>query len=552
MEVERLKGCPEGMKRPSLRTLCLIAVGVLAVIGGVMAIYSSANGPWGYEDSATYIITARNLMRGLGLGYYYPDGSFHVWTIKPPLYSVVLSLIGRFGADLVDASRWLNILFFAVTIFLGGLILIQASSAMEFSFPTGLLLLMFPTMVRMSGSAMSEPLFVFLLLASLYGLLGLFKYRSAPWLVLSALSVSLLPMTRYIGVAMIPVGVIGIFLFLPGSWKERLWKAVLFGVLAGLPILIWEGWVYFRVDHSLAGRTVQLDWGAMSARLVQFYAPVTSYVMSWIPFGGNVLKLRFRTRYGLIFLGIAAVVVVTLLAVRRTQKSLARMRTDPNFQLFGIAGLWLVAYLLFLAIDALVANPVPPIDNRIMLPFYAGLVLCLMGAVASWKNAWFGGSRRWLNVLPWSVALGVFFWYLPVTINQVMIPDHQGVGQTAYTWKSSATMAALRQLPENTVIVSNDSYAIWVWADRTAFDVIDDSSPTFILKQANPYGSDLSDPAQAAFREKGAALVIFDQEFQGQLRDRFGQNDPTRVNTLLAGLTIAGKYADGAIYYYPK
>lgn len=540
------------MKRPSFRTLCLIALGVLGLIGGAMVIYSSANGPWGYEDSATYIITARNLMRGLGLGYYYPDGSFHVWTIKPPLYSVVLSLIGRFGVDLVEASRWSSILLFAATIFLGGLILIHASSAWELSLPTALLLLMFPTLVRMAGSAMSEPLFVFLLLASLYALLGYFKYRSGRWLVLSALSASLLTMTRYIGVAMIPVGVIGIFLFLPGTWKERFWKAVLFGVLASLPILIWEGWVYFRVDHSLAGRTVQLDWGGMSARLVQFYGPVTSYVLSWMPFGGDILGLRFRWRYGLIFLVLAAGVVVTLLAVRRTQKSWARIRADRDLQLFGIAGLWLVAYLVFLAVDALVANPVPPIDNRIMLPFYAGLVVCLMGAVASWKNAWFGGGRRWLNLLPWSVALGLFFWYMPVTINQVMIPEHRGLGQTAYSWKSSETMAALRQLPKNAVIISNDSYAVWVWADRTAYDVIDISSPTFILKRTTPYGSDLNDPAQIAFREKGAALVIFDQEFPGQLKDRFGQNDPVRVHTLLAGLTLAGKYADGAIYYYPK
>jgi hypothetical protein len=517
-----------------------------------MAIYSSANGPWGYEDSATYIITARNLMRGIGLGYYSPDGLFHVWTIKPPLYSVVLSLFGRVGADLVAASRWLNILLFAVTIFLGGLILIQFSLAMELSFPTGLLLLGFRTMVRLSGSAMSEPLFIFLLLAGIYGLLGLFKYRSGRWLILSAVSTSLLPMTRYIGIAMIPVGVLGILIFFPGSWKERSWKAVLFGVLASLPILVWEGWIYFRVDHSLGGRTVQFDWPTVSARLVQFYAPVTSYVMNWIPFGGNVLGLRFRLRYGLIFLVIAAVVLVTLLAVRRTCKSLDRIRADRDLQLFGIAGLWLVAYLLSLAMVTLVGNPALPIDNRIMLPFYAGLVLCLMGAVACWKNAWFGSGRWWLNILPWSVALGVFFWYMPATINQVMIPDHQGIGQTAYSWKSSETMAALRQLPKSAVIISNDSYAIWVWADRNAYDVIDDSSPTFILKRTSPYGSDLSDPAQVAFREKGAALVIFDREFPGQLKDRFGQDDPSRVDTLLKGLTIAGTYADGAIYYYPK
>jgi 4-amino-4-deoxy-L-arabinose transferase-like glycosyltransferase len=539
-------------KRLSLRALCLIGVGALSLIGGGMAIYSSANGPWGYQDAATYIITARNFLRGIGLGYFSPNGSFHVWTLKPPVYSVLLGLIGRFGIDLVAASRWSSILLFAAIVFLGGLTLVQFGGSVELSLPTACLLLVFPTMVRMAGSAMSEPLFVFLLLASIFCLLGTFQRRSGLWLILAAVATGLLPMTRYIGIAMIPVGVIGILIFFPGSWWQRFWRAALFGIIASLPILVWEGWVYLRVDHSLAGRTVALDWGTMSAQLVQFYLPATRYVMSWVPLGDRFLTLRFRVRYGLILLGLVVLVVATLLATRRSGRTMHGMRADGDLQLFAIAGLWLVAYLLFLAIDAVIANPVPPIDNRIMLPFYAGLVLWLIAAVACWKKAWFEGDRRWLNLVPWAIALGLCLWYLPVTIDQVMIPYHAGIGQTAYTWKSSETMAAVRQLPRGTVLITNDSYAVWVWADRSAYDLIDDSSPTFILKSSAPYGSSITDPDQAAFRKPGADLVIFDQEFPGQLKDRFGEQDPARAKTLVQGLVLSGEYADGAIYTFPR
>ena len=538
------------LKRMSARGFSLIVVCLIALAGGGAAIYTSANGPWGAQDAAMYVITARNLMRGIGFGYFLPDGRFSVWTIKPPFYSLLLAAIGRFGVDLVDAARWLNVLLFVGTIVLAGLLFLRFSSRPALSIPASLLLAVFPTMVRLYSSSLSEPLFIICLIASVFCLLGTLKTGRTRWLIPAAAVTALLPMTRYIGVAMLPVGVASIFLFFPASWKERLKKSVLYGILACLPIAVWEAWAYFFVDRSLAGRAVGLGGPELSGNFIRFYSSVTQLVLGWFPLGANIWDLRFRLRYGLIFLVLALGIAVTLLALRRSHKRLSLSLGDANFQLFSIGGLWLVFYLVFLAVDSVIAMPNPPITNRILLPLYPAIALGLLAALACWQNAWFQGRWRWLQVLPWVVAIGGAFWYLPATYHEVMLPLHSQTYMISYTWKNSATMAAARALPQEAVIVSNDSYTVGVWADRPAYDLMENFQEIFFNRDT-PYGSDPTDPAQAAFRGKDAFLVIFRDEFSRQLQDAYGENGPARMKTLFTGLVLVGQYADGAIYRYP-
>jgi len=539
------------LKRVSVRTLSLIAVGLISLAGGAAAIYASANGPWGSQDAATYIATARNMLRGIGAGYYLADGTFRVLVIQPPFFPWALSVIGRLGVNLVVAARWLNVSLFVATLFLAGLIFIRYSASPLLGVPVCLLLGIFPNMVKMFSSAMSEPLFIFLIVVSLFCLLAYLKTGSSRWLILAGIFSGLLPLTRYIGLAMIPAGALGILLFLRGSWKERLLKAVVFGVAASLPFLVWEAWIYFAVNHSLTGRTLVFDRQALQAGFVNFYTTVTRIVLGWIPLGDHIWALRFRWRYTLIFLALAGLVIATLLAARRTRGAASRATGNSELQLFSIAGFWVFAYLAIYLLTLVFTKPVSPVEPRTLLPVYVGLALAWMGALACWQNAWFDGRLRWLRVLPWLTAFLGLFWFTPTTINSIIIPYHQGTGRTAYSWRSSETMAAISELPASAPIVSNDSYAIWVWAGRPAYDVMENLQEAFINRDT-PYGSDLSDPAQIAFRQKGAALVIFSDEFAGQLQNTYGDAGRARLNSLFTGLVLGARYSDGAIYYYPK
>lgn len=115
------------MKKILMIRIYLGIIILLGITGGGLAIYNSANGPWGYSDPVEYISTAYSILHGHGLGYYEGDAQFVFTTIHPPFYSVMLSVIGLTGINLVVAARWLNVLSLVATIFIAGWIFLHFS-----------------------------------------------------------------------------------------------------------------------------------------------------------------------------------------------------------------------------------------------------------------------------------------------------------------------------------------------------------------------------------------------------------------------------------------
>jgi|GEM_PF-1143173 len=537
-------------KPVSVRTLSYVGVILLGLIAGGVAIYTSANGPWGSRDPTEYLAAARSLMHGLGYGFYLPNGQFHIYTIKPPLFSLVLAGIGLLKVDLIDAVRWLNILLFVATVFLVGLIFIRYSATPILAIPACLLMIAFPTLPKLFSSAFPEPLFLFLLIAGAFCLLGYFRNNGHRWLVPSVIFTSLVPMTRYIGISVIPVGAICLFLFLPASWRERLKKALVYGVLASVPFLIWESWVYFKVDRTFAGRSIQLSLKLMKDRFSTASWLILRYIVSWMPFGNYALKFRDRYLGALFFLFIAAVTALTLAAAHRLHKSIVQARTDGDIQIFGLFAFWSLLYILVFLADWMVNRDIDPVTNRLLVPVFVGLALGLIGALAYWQNAWFAGRLRWLRILPWFITLIGLFYYVPQTLNQIVLPDHQGMGETAYYWRNSETLAAVRRLPENALIASNDAPAILLWANRPAYVVLTGAHPILITQGTTSDAFNLDNSkALAAIQEQGVYVVWFSGSLNGASIDNTPETDLANLETVIPGLVPWGKYADGAIYY---
>ena len=190
----------------STKYLILAAILLISIAGAAIAIYTTANGPWGYTDPVVYISTARSLDRGQGLVYYEADAAFRPITIEPPFYSIALGAIGLFGVNLVVATRWLNIAAFVASIFIAGWIFYRYSRVPALGIVASALMCIFPYMVWMFGSAYSEPLFVLTFLAGGWGLLAYLQKEKPGLLVLSALLIGLIPVTRYAGIAMVLAG----------------------------------------------------------------------------------------------------------------------------------------------------------------------------------------------------------------------------------------------------------------------------------------------------------------------------------------------------------
>lgn len=294
---------------------------LISLAGGALVWYATANGPWGYTDPVGYLATARSLSQGLGIGYYEADTHFNWLTNLAPFYAIVLSLPVKLGMEPAVAARWLNMLAFIVAIFLGGWTFVRFSPAHSFGIATSLLLATFPWTVVMFRSAYSEPLFLLLFLAANLTLLATiqdFRWRR---LAVSAVLFGILPVTRYAGLPFILAATIFLFVFAPGRPLERIRIALLFALLAALPIAIWLVVVYFYEGYGIGTRVLSLDAEALARQFKQFRSIFLDTVWKWLPFQAASNLLRYRTRYIIATLVVLLAIFLSFLAHQRIRQT---------------------------------------------------------------------------------------------------------------------------------------------------------------------------------------------------------------------------------------
>ncbi len=520
---------------------------VLSIIGGVIATYTTANGPWGYTDPVEYISVARSLLAGRGLGHYQGNAIFDYITIHPPFYSIVLSAIGLLRIDLVVAARWLNVTSFVLTIFIAGWMFFRFSRVPAMGIIVSALMCAFPNMVMMFSSSMSEPLFIFLILLQGLCLLVYLEKKKTYLLVLAALVAGLASLTRSIGLAMLGAGAVGILLFSPGKKWQRLGTVFLYTGLGILPTVLWLIWGYLSGEHSIAGRSIE-GWTVDKASLFQAFRGIfIDTTWGWIPYT-TPLPIYYKARILLLGISTIAVVGLSFMAWRWLRKNsvTAERRNDaPIFVHFGLSALFSVVILLA---TYLFTVPTIDINNRMLLPLYVCGVIALFGAFALWQAVWFKGRLWWLKIFPWLIGTLCVIWYIPQTREKIEF-FHPGVGLTAYHWDSSDIIQAVRALPSDQPVISNNWELLLLWTGRPIYGfwiTFPTDSP-----QEVGYGTNQIDPAQEIFCEQEAALVIFD-DFPTQVRTRVGEYYLDRMPALFDGLSVLGKYSDGTIYLCPS
>ena len=93
---------------------------LLTVAGMLLIVYGTRWGPWAFSDAVGYMVNARNLATGKGLGLYRPSGQFVPLVSHPPLYPLVLIALSGPQLDLVGAARLFDVLSFGILIFASG------------------------------------------------------------------------------------------------------------------------------------------------------------------------------------------------------------------------------------------------------------------------------------------------------------------------------------------------------------------------------------------------------------------------------------------------
>ena len=221
-----------------------------------------------------------------------------------------------------------------------------------------------------------------------------------------------------------------------------------------------------------------------------------------------------------------------------------KMVNSSNGLLFAVLMfIFALSYLFVLGISYIFTHPTPDVNIRTLFPAHLALLLGFFSLLLFFIQAW--SSIKWLYLIPILLIIGISISFLHDSIEIVSNFHQSGFGYTSREWRASETIAAIEKLPSNIPIISNESAAVLFHSNRSAYDISEliDGKPISFSR----YGDDPADPAQAAFRNKGAALALFNSIFW-QFNQLYGDQTAERIENFTQGLYLYAQLKDGAIY----
>ncbi len=531
------------MKFLSKRAQTIGLIIIIGFLGSLVIYYSTVWGPWVYSDSTEYIFTARNLIEGHGLGLYGPSGAFHPLALHPPFYSFVLGFFGLFGADLVTTARWIDIILFGLSILLVGFSIYALTKSSWLSIIGSFLPFSMPVMVDVFSGAMSEPLFIFTGLASLFLVLLFLKNNRLLLLLLAGFASSLSMFTRYSGLAFIITGECILLIFNNQPRKKRNADMMTLGLLGCLPTI---GWLIWLRTQSLEERSYLIV--NLSDQFINFRLAVIKIFWSWLPFTSLIPKYTYDLARNLIVISILLFLVLFCLTVSKMRINHQKVLDSTNGLILGSSLIaFAVAYLFVLGYSYIYSYPPPDLISRTLLPVHIAVLLAFFSLIYFFIRPW--QTAKWLNIIPIFLAVGLSISYLHDSVNIVSQYHQYGSGYTSKAWRDSTIFNLIEQLPRDIPIISNESALLLFYTGRPAYDIseIVDQEPQNITIR---YGDEPNDLPQKIFRENGAALVLF-SSILPQFQKLYGDQYIPRLENFTRDLSLYARTSDGEIYFFP-
>lgn len=529
------------------RTLVWIGLILAALAGMALVWIATRYGPGVGGDATIYLTSARNLINGVGLGWIEADGSFRSLPYTPPFYPLVLSALGLFTTDLVSAARWWNVLLFGATIVMTGWAVLRVSASPLLALLCAVALAFSPVIVGVQVWAMSEPLFLFLGFAGLFLLLEYFNNPRRWLLVICAVLAGLAFLTRYMGIAYVLTGALALLLFGRGrdSSIRLRWnampQAILFGVIAILPILAWLV-IDFTTTGTVGSRSAQ-PVSAYWQRFLEIGPALERIVLFWLLPDSVINRLPGLLRAGLW--------LAPLLLLAGLAAVLARRRASPDplpaavLRLPRLMGLFILVYLVVLAAVQVFTYPPITLAARMLSPVHFAALL-LVFALLYRALVTLLPHRRMILAFAVLAAAGFVALYGLRSARIAQDYNQSGIGYTAPSYRDSAIVAAIRALPQDVPLISNETTAIMFLANRPAYALQE-------IYQEQPqaeftrYGSG-DDAAQRVFAGGQGALVLFSENLFEDF-GKYGERAGERIDALTEGLYVYYQGEDGAIYF---
>ena len=513
----------------------LLLLIVIALAGFFFQAFATQRGAGLSNDSAAYLWAARNLDKGVGLGWENGLGEFAPMIWWPPLYPSLLAAIGLSGADPMDAARWLNGALFAATLLLAGAALYAYGNRGAWLAVFGALLVLgSPVLIQIYAMAWSEPLALFFGFLAICLLARHLDDSKRPYLLASA-AAGLAFLTRYPCAAFIWAAVLGICFLGRARWVRRISDAVLFGAVSCLPVALWLA-RNVRAGGSSTGRALTIH--LMTGK--QFTA-ILFVISRWIvpDLRPGVALSHNPIRIVNMLVVAAGLALACFLAFRRKaagipkEQAPGRLRFLPHL-LIGFA----VCYGALVAASLSFFDAQTEPDNRILSPLYVALLLFALCAIHWLRPALKGRKTLSAAAVCLPVAFGLF--YLAGAWRWAGEAARQGEGFQSRAWHGSEMIGEIKKLPPETTIYTNNTWAVYIMADKVSREIPRKHDP-ITLKPNARYCAEFTEMSERL--EKHDAGLAY---FKGQQSASFFPSDDELKAALPGALVSQGP--DGRIY----
>lgn len=496
---------------------CFFGVGIAILI---------RNSRWGIgiqHDSIFYLTAAKNLAVGKGLSWFGDGGELKPLAHFPPLYPMILSAFFALGMEAGEAARWLAAILFGANVTLIGTLAYYFSSRLWAGFLASLLASASSVLLGIHVIALSEP--ISLLLTLLFFAL-LSNYIAAPkktlfiaYTLLAALSC----LSRYIGIVVLGTGFVCLLFMSNRNLRCKLRDAASFSLLAIIPLCLW----LFRNV---------LITGTATNRVLRFHPPqkliiakFTQVAVGWF----NPYDLAFRSDIAIML------ALLLLLGYRMSRLWIDRKSHQSRSFYFAFSlVLYSAFYLGFLVFSITFYDASTPIDNRILSPIYACLLILIVLIV--------GISPKGKGTLPWNIMLFLFLaalgWVQIRSSTEILKSlKEEGIGFSSQSWKESETILWVDSLESEATLYTNERLALTFLTGRHAYSVPEKVDPVKETLRSD-FGNML-ELMQVRLKEPKSYLILFNP-------DNLPWGLPTLDEITLA-LAAIEHFDDATIYINP-
>ncbi len=519
---------------------------IFCVIGGILIHYTTYQLPWVVSDTIGYFEAAKNLIAGKGLVIVKASGVTGSLRFHTPFYPLVLSPGVLLGVELIQYTRWLNIFSFIVLIFILGFMGYRLSKMWAFPLVLILYVVSSQAFIFSYSGAMSEPLFFLLSIASIFFLQAFFMSNSKKHFIIACILTSAVFLTRYIGIAVVLSGGLALLIFSRGKFIERFKTSALYLTISSFPFLL------FIVSMLARGDTPGI-YQSFDQSLWHELNPVRVAIADEIWTGFHFDNLFPWSQYRLKILLIICCLLVLLFFIARCVR-LQKKRNDFDIhrEFFFQGGVIFASVATFsvtvIAITyVIVRAPQPALIERVLLPIVYSSIFSIISFLC-YLSIHSKKRRIFFNILLLFLASNIIVGNIPSSWSLIHDLHEKGYGLSTPSWRSSDVIAAVKDLPNDVPLITNDAAAIHYYTGRPPYEiheVFNKSAPDIQYK----YGDNLDDNRNLLFRNEGAALVLF-RNVKWQLWILYEDRTPEILETLTTGLYLYYQGWDGNIYFY--